>query len=374
MARQGVLYKKIVNYMIDEINSNRLNQDDKIMTEEQLCEAFDVSRITTIKALKELQGLGYIYRIKGKGSYVAAIENHRKRRSNLIGLVVSYDKQLEPDFLNGLERTIRNSGFYLTINNTENDYGLERAIINRLSNEADGLVLFVQPNEERNIDVFSDLIIQQKPVVLIDAKLDEYEMPYLTCNNKKAFFDLTNYVIECGHQKIAYVGSGSKSYYSTFCRYQGYCSALIQAGISLKMEYIYDHFIDLDKLRKKSQNDMDEQHKEAADRAIDYFLSLDKPPTALMAVNDITAINLMYAALRRGIAVPDDLSITGFDNLAENKYLPIQLTTVDQQFRTLGEKAAKLVLNQVSGSYLLETKHENEAKIMIRDSVRKIKT
>lgn len=372
MSREGVLYKSIVNYFTEQINTGKLRPDDKILTEMEIGEQFGVSRITVIRAIKELQLMGYIYRIKGKGSFVARLENQTKKKSNLIGLVVSYNGQLEPDFLEGVEGVVRSSGYYLTIHNTGNNYENERKIISRLAEEAAGLILYVQPNEERNLDVFSGLIINQVPVVLMDTQFDEYEMPFVSCNNKKAFFDLTNHVLGCGHRKIAYVGSFSKAYYSTLCRYQGYCSALIQAGVPLRVEYIYDRFIEPDQLRDSSAEVMEEQQKKAADRAIAYFLSLDEPPTALMAVNDKTAIHLLYAAMRRGLHVPEQLSITGFDNLTESRYLPVGLTTVDQQFKQLGEKAAKLVMNQVLGSYLLEKKHEISGRLLLRDSVKQL--
>lgn len=373
MARDGALYKKIYEYFIDLINSGQCMPHDKTLTEMEVCEMFNVSRITAIKAFKELQEKGYIYRIKGKGTYISETKARTgKSKSNLIGLVVSYHHQLEKDFLDGLESVIRSAGYFLTIHNTENSYENERDIINRLANEAAGLILYIQPNEERNLDVFSNLVVNNIPTVLMDYVFDEFELPYVSCSNHKSFYELTKHVIESGHRKIAFVGSNVKSYYSSKCRYQGYCEAMLQAGIALKTEYIYDHFMDPDMLRNANASEMEKRHVLAADRTIDYFMSLDDPPTSIMAVNDLTAINILYAANRHGLRIPEDLSITGFDNLSENKHMSVKLTTADQQFRLLGMKASKVVLNQILGSYLLEKRHEVNAEIIIRDSVNHI--
>jgi DNA-binding LacI/PurR family transcriptional regulator len=82
-------------------------------------------------------------------------------------------------------------------------------------------------------------------------------------------------------------------------------------------------------------------------RIVDDLFSTD-PPTALVVVNDVTAIYLLKAVLARGLRVPDDVTVTGFDNLPITEHLEVPLTTVEQPFHEIGRRAADMLIHRIS--------------------------
>ena len=104
------------------------------------------------------------------------------------------------------------------------------------------------------------------------------------------------------------------------------------------------------------------------------MLALPDPPTAVIAANDVIAAKLCYALKKRGLSVPEDISLTGFDNLDFAETLvPGGLTTVEQPFTRLGTKAAQLLIGQINTRNFTPRKVELESPLLIRNSVRDLR-
>ncbi|MFP4378165.1 MAG: substrate-binding domain-containing protein [Spirochaetales bacterium] len=92
-----------------------------------------------------------------------------------------------------------------------------------------------------------------------------------------------------------------------------------------------------------------------------------------MNVNDMTAVRVMHAAMRRGIRIPEDLSLTGFDNLSQSRDSPIALTTVDQKFgEIVGEAIRRLVAADQSRSMPANGEYVVMPNVIMRNSVRSL--
>ena len=104
--------------------------------------------------------------------------------------------------------------------------------------------------------------------------------------------------------------------------------------------------------------------------ALSYFLNARETPTCVVAVNDILAIALLKAAIAKGVRVPTDLSITGFDDLYVAAHIEVPLTTMRQPFETIGSEAARLLFNRIKGKANPTAEIRVPAEIVIRDSVR----
>jgi LacI family transcriptional regulator len=98
------------------------------------------------------------------------------------------------------------------------------------------------------------------------------------------------------------------------------------------------------------------------------LLSLENPPTAIFAANDQSAIGVYQAAEERGLCIPDDLSVVGFDNISEAKYLG--LTTVDQFLAEMGYVAVQMLLKLINDEPLEEPVHKIPTKLVERNSCR----
>jgi len=98
---------------------------------------------------------------------------------------------------------------------------------------------------------------------------------------------------------------------------------------------------------------------------VDWFLSLPEPPTAIIAANDVTALVAMEAARAKGLSIPEDISIVGFDDIPDASLCEPQLTTVRQPLQAMGEAAMTMLL-----AILEEREHEQHIRMDTKFIVR----
>jgi DNA-binding LacI/PurR family transcriptional regulator len=100
------------------------------------------------------------------------------------------------------------------------------------------------------------------------------------------------------------------------------------------------------------------------------LLALKKPPTAIFASNDQTAIGVYQAAQELGIRIPEDLSVVGFDNISESKYMG--LTTVDQFISEMGYVATQMLIKLINGEKIESQTFRMQTSLVIRSSCQKL--
>jgi len=150
-------------------------------------------------------------------------------------------------------------------------------------------------------------------------------------DDHKATKEATEHLIELGHKRIGFV-RGSEDQAPTHERFNGYCEALRDANITIMPELI------------QSGQFVFESGLEAGEK----LLSLATPPTAIFASNDDMAAGIVMAAIKRGLQLPKDLSIVGFDNSEISMRLLPRITTVRQPLRELGEVAISSLIKVMS--------------------------
>ena len=100
------------------------------------------------------------------------------------------------------------------------------------------------------------------------------------------------------------------------------------------------------------------------------LLSLDEPPTAIFASNDQTAMGVFQAAQEMKIGIPEDLSVIGFDNITESKYMG--LTTIDQFISEMGFVATQMLIKLIKEESLDAQTYRMHTQLVVRDSCRKL--
>ncbi|MDI4645595.1 GntR family transcriptional regulator [Cohnella hashimotonis] len=362
MTQGTPLYRTIFSFFLEEIAERRLKAGDRLPTELEIAERFGVSRITVIRAMKELEHRQLLYRVKGKGTFVREdldLRNergvHDKAQSGtgqdpsgaetaanvalpLISVIMSDLEQAGQDMLRGIEHAARKHGYYVSFHNAMMDPRVERSLLEKLAQDARGILVYPCAGME-NIDLFSGMTIRQFPYVVIDHPLEGIEVPLFSPDNEGGSYEMTRHLIGLGHERIAFVAPGLYLHPSLRQRYKGYCRALIEAGIPVRPDWIES--ADWTAVSKP-----DALLREAS-ALLERWLSGRSRPTALLAGNDILAIHLIKAALTAGITVPEALSVAGFDNLAMTEYLEVPLTTVSQPFYEMGESAAEALIRLV---------------------------
>ncbi len=211
-----------------------------------------------------------------------------------------------------------------------------------------GLLVVNSAIQESHLGAFLD---RQIRVVVIDPHNTPSDVVSVGATNWAGGKSATEHLIELGHRRIAFVG-GPVAVDCNLARLHGYLAALMAAGIPVDEKYIV-------------HGELSADH---GVRGLATLFSLSTPPTAIFAANDPIAFGVLTEARRRGIAIPQDLSVVGFDgsHLAEES-VP-RLTTVNQPLDAIARAALDSLLRQVEGVPSTAKRTELATNLIVRDS------
>ena len=191
--------------------------------------------------------------------------------------------------------------------------------------------------------------------------IDDYDTDDLdNCINvrledKKAAYEMTKYVIGCGHRKIAFLADNNINL--DHQRFLGYCQAMEEAGLSGSE----DHFLKIRSGNRGEQDNLEELYE----KSFAY--------TAVICASDYYASMLLNALQDKGRKIPDELSITGFDDVEYASLVRPALTTVRQDIQEKGRVAVDMLVKMLEGRpEEAETLVVLPTRMIIRDSVKKI--
>ena len=182
--------------------------------------------------------------------------------------------------------------------------------------------------------IFADIIENRKqimaaleegiPCMVINNIVDDLDINYIAVDNVKGGRLATEYLIGLGHKKIAII-TGNLHTQAGLQRFEGYQQALKKKDIPVHKEYIYKG----------------DYSRRCARIAIEEFLALKNPPTAIFACSDDMALEVIAVAMERGLNVPEGLSVIGYDDNPAGIYGPVGLTTMKQPLFKMAEDAVK---------------------------------
>ena len=268
----------------------------------------------------------------------------RSAKSGLIGLITgAISTTANPDepkglpdllIVQGIENVLSNSGMTLMIADTGGKASKVPHLIRTfLEHRVEGLIYVADYHQRVELpDIPVDC-----PMILANC-YDDFGTPSVLPDDAKGQRDLVTRLIKSGHRRIAYL-TLPRSMDATRLRLQGYKTALSDAGIEFDPALVATGYMD----------DRDRSPSLLWD-AIDKMLALPNPPTVLCCGNDEMAMRV-YGILRtRGLRMPEDISVAGFDNyraIAETLYPP--LTTVELPYAAMGARAAEWLLTVIKG-------------------------
>jgi GntR family transcriptional regulator, arabinose operon transcriptional repressor len=361
------LYEKIIEDIQEKIINNTYAVNDRIPTEFELAEQYQVSRITSKRALEELKNEGYIYRKQGSGSYVSDAFKYRKSKS-----IGSYVAVIMPQH-------VSSGSFAATIRGTssvvqENDLSLKlytnvksQAEVNELLQELyrqniAGIIYYPFADVE-NIAILNMLAMEQFPIVTIDKYFECVPVSSVVSDNKKGGELSAEHLISNGHRCIAFVSDiPFETATSIRDRYFGYCSALQAHGIKVDMNLIVQGGWTSEYPRTYNKKVYTEIIQKLLARGV----------TAVCAANDIIASSVIHASCDLGIAIPEQLSIIGFDNSEMAEYIRPPLTSIKQDFVQMGRTAGALICNSCGTGKLEYTRTVLPVSLVERGTVSKI--
>lgn len=272
-------------------------------------------------------------------------------RTGLVGLLVPL---VFPAYfaaiLSGATEALQDHDLRAVLSPTGHEHDREVTLLDRLMHGLTDGALIVLPEESseelgRLVDAGYRFVVVD-PLMPLDDRIAS-----VSSANTSGADQAMKHLLGLGHRRIAII-TGPRGWVATEERRRGYHAALAAAGI------LPDPALEVE-----SNFEID-----GGEQAANVLLDLPEPPTAIFAFNDNHAIGAIRAARARGLRVPDDLSIVGFDDVEHATVVTPALTTVRQPLAEMGRTAVSLLMRLLEG-HGLETLHiELGTRLVVRES------
>ncbi len=353
-------YYVLMEELKKDIVSGKRKPGDRLPSEHELSASCHVSRHTVRKALSILEQEGFIEAEHGRGTFVSRKAGRKKGSGNIAVITTYLSDYIFPRLIQGIDSVLTANGYSIILKNTGNSRLKEsRCLEEILEKDVDGLI--IEPSK-------SDIMCGHKGLY---DKLDFYQIPYVFIQGCYAHMKhkphilmddcmggylVTKHLIELGHKHILGIFKADDSQGRD--RHKGYVKALQEAGFSYDPDMVV-WFHTEDRASKPSGT-------------LRLKLEEGVPIDGIVCYNDQIAFEVMKAIEKNGFSVPEDISVTGYDNsfIAENGL--IKLTTIAHPQERLGAMAAELLLEKMNHVPDEESKVERILKpeLIIRESSR----
>lgn len=272
-------------------------------------------------------------------------------RSDCIGVLVS---ELQGFFFTNMmaaiETECRKYDKHIVVTASELSAEKEQDDIQFLiGRNCDALIIQVEAISD---DYLIELCNGDIPVIIVNRYIEAIAENCIVLDNEKGGYIATQYLLDKGHKDIVYV-SGPANKKDAMMRLEGHKRALTDNGISFTEERVFEG----------------DYLQSGGTRAFNHFHQSDIPFTAVLCANDEMATAVMAAAREKGLDLPKDLSVFGFDNVVFSHYTYPRLSTVENPIREMGKMAARHVLQRVYKKNVGKLKNHFSPKLIERDSV-----
>lgn len=297
------------------------------------------------KILAAMQALDY------EPSTVA--QQMRGVKTYRIGVLIS--RITNPFFaslVDALEVTARKNGYSVLIIQNHNSADEEKNCLDLLKKKIiDGLILCAVENDKNVIEKYQ----KYGPILLCNTSIDNTSLPVIRVDDKIATYNAVNYLIEKGYKRIAYSTGGffkEKGHGSR--RNSGFISAMREAQLEINPELIF--------CQMHTYHDGQKLAEEILQRDI------INRPDAIFAGSDEVACGLISTMTAKGIRIPADIAVMGFDNLPVAEMIGIPLTTVSQPIQQLGQISVELLLSMINNTRYQYSDEKLKSELIIRTS------
>lgn len=277
----------------------------------------------------------------------------RRQETRTVGVLVP---QLDHPFFSALsyaiEKTLSANDYYTFMCSAEESRDQEsRYIKMMLRQRVDGIILVPTSHSKESVELALE---QDIPVVIADRDLPDLQLPVnrVLVDNFQGGYMGVRHLLELGHRCIGVVGSPPHSE-PIGKRIQGALQALADWGIAPDPALVITG---------------DHQQFEMGYLGARQLLQQEPRPTAIFALTDVMAIGAMHAAYEYGMALPDDLSVVGFDDIPLASYVVPALTTIAQPIYVMGETAAHILLHHMLNDEQPVETIRLEARLVVRKS------
>ncbi|MBN1555404.1 MAG: substrate-binding domain-containing protein [Phycisphaerae bacterium] len=370
-SSKSPMYTQVGDAICRAIIDGRMAVHDRLPPEKELARTLGLNRLTINRGYKELGKRGILIQRRGAGTFVSPeapkllrIRERRKLRNVAFVVPVSsledYPSKIDPlcyDFMLGMNRAFSASHVNLCmIPLVQNDDLSSEAIKSRLFS-FDGIISNMDlPGISRAEGLVWELRLKQFPMVLLSLRQQTAVFPSVSYDRRKAVSLATEHLIQCGYRRIGYLGA-----------FRG-ISADEKTGMFL--EVFRNHSMSLD---TRFHLDVQKDTPGLAHQVMTQFLERqgDDLPDAFFVDTDKKAIETVMALQGKGLRVPEDIGIIGYNDIDDAAALDPPLSTVRTPRMEMGERAARMLMDWPTDGSLSESV-VLEPELMVRGTTRTI--
>jgi len=228
------------------------------------------------------------------------------------------------EIIRGIDHTAQAAGYHILVSSSHDSKDEIDAALRSMRGRVDGMIIMSPDLEARRT---LQALQGSFPVVLLNGGAEAKEFDTITIENHEGAREMTRHLVARGHKRIAMI-CGPERNFDAAERLRGYHTALTESGIAHDASLVVS-------------GDFSELSGHAA---VARLLELEARPTAIFAANDSMAIGALSALREKGLCVPDDVAVAGFDDIPLARYMNPPLSTVHVDISQLGERAAALLL------------------------------
>lgn len=347
MEQKQPKYFNLMNDLKEKIVKGEIKAGDKLPSENVLSEEYQVSRQTVRKALSILEHEGYIYAEHGRGTFCRELVQHTGNSKNIAVVTTYLSDYIFPRVIQGIDDILTKEDYSIILKNTRNSRSREAMCLEELlQKNIDGII--IEPSKShiycKHMNLYHKLEEYRIPYVFIQGCFSQMaDKPHVLMDDCKGGYLITRHLIETGHKNI--IGVFKSDDMQGQNRHKGYVAALQEAGMLYDPDKVIWFYTE--------------------DRAIHPYESIRKMAESkiemdgIVCYNDQIAMKVIQALSDAGRKVPEDVSVTGYDNSYMASGNGLKLTTIVHPQEKLGAMAAELLLA------LIQKKDIRQENVMI---------
>jgi DNA-binding LacI/PurR family transcriptional regulator len=311
----------------------------------------DIAKLAGVAPMtvsRVINGSGYVSaRLREKvQSVIDKLEYHpnalarglKSQRSHVIGILApDIQNPYSAELAGSIQDVMLESGYTAFLSTTEQSSKREQAALAAFfDHRVAGIVVATMETEAGN-EALERFTRRGLPIVLVGRPAGPPNIARVTADHWKGAYDAVEHLISLGHTRIGYIG-GSPQTAGRLRRFHGYVEAMRAHGLEVIGDWIAG-----------PEAEIGPGYSRQADgyAAMERLLGAARRPTAIFARNDFTAMGAMSAARDRGVSIPQEIAIAGFDNVPQSAFTSPPLTTVAQSTAEQGRAAARMLLDRI---------------------------
>lgn len=336
-----------------------MNKEKKDVTIYDIAAQLNVSTATVSRALRD----DPVVNVKTKKKIIDLAEqygyqaNHfarnlRQGQTNTMGVIIPrLNSFFMATVIAGIEQIANKAGYNLIISQSSESLEREDSIVRTMfNNRVDGLLVSLSYHTN-NLEHFGNFAKKKTPVIFFDRTLPANNFTSININNQQAGYDATKHLLEKGCRRIVHITvSSTQSIYRE--RFMGYAQALAEYDIPLDMKLVYLADLSL----------------ESGAEAANFVLA--QKPDGIFVANDNCAAGCVIGLKKKGVRIPHDIAVVGFNNDPICRVVEPNLTSIHYPGHEMGELAARSLISQLNNDKdIMLTQHiQLRSDLIVRDS------